>query len=85
MLGIKIATTTVYHPQGDRQTEWVNQKLEQYLWLFINQCQDDWMDLLPLVEFRYNNHVHLSTQHPSSLSPDDSCRWVLNQTSTCPG
>ena len=64
MLGIKIAATTAYHPQGDGQTERVNQELEQYLRLFVNQRQDDWTDLLPLAEFQYNNHVHSSTQHP---------------------
>ena len=58
MLGIKLAATTAYHPQGDGQMECVNQELEQYLRLFVNQRQDDWMDLLPLVEFQYNNHVH---------------------------
>ena len=31
MLGIKVAATTAYHPQGDGQTERVNQELEQYL------------------------------------------------------
>ena len=36
MLGIKMVATTAYHPQGDRQTERVNQELEQYLRLFIN-------------------------------------------------
>jgi hypothetical protein len=67
MLGIKVAATTAYHPQGDRQTERVNQELEQYLCLFVNQRQDDWADLLPLAEFQYNNHVHSATQHPPFL------------------
>jgi hypothetical protein len=67
MLGIKVAATTAYHPQGDGQTEHVNQELEQYLRLFINQRQDDWVDLLPLAEFQYNNHVHSATQHPPFL------------------
>ena len=58
ILRIRIAATTAYHPQGDRQTERVNQELEQYLQLFVNQHQDDWMDLLPLAEFQYNNHIH---------------------------
>ena len=43
--------------------EWVNQELEQYLWLFINQRQDNWDDLLPLAEFQYNNHIHTTTQN----------------------
>ena len=63
LLGIKLAATAAYHPQGDGQTEWVNQELEQYLWLFINQRQDNWDDLLPFAEFQYNNHVHTTTQN----------------------
>ena len=63
LLGIKLAATTAYHPQGDRQTERINQELEQFLRLFINKRQDDWDDLLPYVEFQYNNHVHSATQN----------------------
>ena len=62
LLGIKLAATTAYHPQGDGQTERVNQELEQYLRLFVNKQQDDWDDLLPLAEFQYNNHIHSATQ-----------------------
>jgi hypothetical protein len=62
-----LAATTAYHPQEDGQTELVNQELEQYLLLFLNQCQDDWDGLLPLAEFQYNNHVHSSTQQPPFL------------------
>jgi len=47
--------------------ERVNQELEQYLHLFINQRQDDWVGLLPFTEFQYNNQVHSSTQHPPFL------------------
>jgi hypothetical protein len=62
LLGIKAAKTTAYHPQADGQTERVNQELEQYLRLFVSERQDDWVDLLPMAEFQYNNHVHSSTQ-----------------------
>jgi hypothetical protein len=62
LLGIKLATSTAYHPQTDGQTERLNQELEQYIRLFVNERQDDWEDLLPLAEFQYNNHVHSSTQ-----------------------
>jgi hypothetical protein len=62
LLGIKLATSSAYHPQTDGQTERSNQELEQYLRLFVSERQDDWDELLPLAEFSYNNHVHSSTQ-----------------------
>ena len=54
LLGICITASTAYHPQTDHQTEHVNQELEQYLCLFMNERQDDWDDLLPMAEFQYN-------------------------------
>jgi transposase InsO family protein len=57
LLGIKLATSTAYHPQTDGQTERANQELEQYLRTFVNERQDDWDELLPLGEFTYNNHL----------------------------
>src|SRR6202789_1197539 len=61
LLGVKLAATTAYHPQGDGQMERVNQELEQYLRLFINQRQDNWDELLPFAEFQYNNQIHSAT------------------------
>src|SRR6202171_4747460 len=63
LLGITISASTAYHPQSDGQTERVNQELEQYIRVFVNERQNDWDTLLPLGEFAYNNHVHSSTQH----------------------
>jgi len=59
--------STAYHPQTNRQTEQVNQELEQYLQIFVGERQDDWYTLLPLVEFSYNNHIHSSTQQTPFL------------------
>src|SRR5271156_2990565 len=42
--------------------EWVYQESEQYLRLFVNQRQDDWVGLLLFAEFQYNNHIHSATQ-----------------------
>jgi len=67
LLGIKLASSTAWHPQTDRQTEHVNQELDQYLWLFVNERQDNWYDLLPMVEFQHNNYVHSATQQPLFL------------------
>jgi len=67
LLGIKLVSSMAWYPQTDRQTEHVNQELDQYLWLFVNKQQDNWYDLLPLVEFQHNNHVHSTTQQPPFL------------------
>jgi hypothetical protein len=61
LLRIKLAATTADHPQEDGQTEQVNQKLEQYLCLFVNQRQDNWDKLFLFAEFQYKNHVHSAT------------------------
>ena len=71
LLGITLAATMAYQPQGDGQMKQVNQELEQYLQLFINQRQDNWNGLLPLAEFQYNNHIHSSTQHSPFLLDTD--------------
>src|SRR6266545_6423835 len=55
VLGMKLHFTSEYHPEGDGQTEQVNQTLEQYLRAYCNYQQDNWSTLLPLAEFAYNN------------------------------
>jgi len=57
--------TSGYHPEGDGQTECMNQTLEQYLHIYCNYQQDNWSKLLPLVEFAYNNAPSATT----SISP----------------
>lgn len=54
-LGTKHRLSTAYHPQTDGQTERTNQTLEQYLRCYTNYQQDDWVSLLPVAEFAYNN------------------------------
>jgi len=53
--------TSGYHPEGDGQTECMNQTLEQYLCVYCNYQQDNWSKLLPLVEFAYNNVPSVTT------------------------
>jgi len=67
LLGIRISSSTAWHPQTDRQTECVNQELDQFLRLFVNEQQDNWYDLLPIAEFQHNNYIHSATQQPPFL------------------
>ena len=58
---MKLHFTSGYHPEGDGQTECVNQTLEQYLRIYCNYQQDKWSSLLPLAEFAYNNAPSVTT------------------------
>ena len=62
LLGIQTKLLTAYHPQTDGQTERINQKLEQYLRVFINHRQEQWLDWLGTAEFAYNNKIHTATK-----------------------
>jgi len=55
---------TAFHPQTDGQTACQNQTMGQYLRAFCNYEQDNWVELLPLAEFAYNNVRHVSTRMP---------------------
>ena len=76
-LGIDLSMSTAYRPQTDGQTERLNQILEQYLRCFVDYDQTNWVELLPLAEFAYNNAESASTrmtpfyactgQHPRAL------------------
>lgn len=58
LLGIELNPSTTYHPQTDSQTERINQEVEKYLRMFINQKQTDWSDWLPMAEFAINNRTN---------------------------
>jgi len=62
LLGIQTKLSTAYHPQMDGQTERVNQELEQYLRVFIDHRQEQWLDWLRTAEFAYNNKIHTTTK-----------------------
>ncbi len=58
---MRLHFTSGYHLEGDRQTECANQVLEQYLWVYMNYQQDDWVTLLPMAKFAYNNATNTTT------------------------
>jgi len=62
LLGIQTKLSTTYYPQTDGQMERINQELEQYLRVFIDHRQEQWLDWLGMVEFMYNNKIHTATK-----------------------
>jgi len=62
MLGIDTKLSTAFYPQTDRQTERMNQELEQYLRMFIDHRQEQWPEWLGMEKFAYNNKVHTGTK-----------------------
>ena len=62
-LGIETGFTTAYHPQGNGKTERKNQEVSQFLRIFSNQRQDDWVDHLPAAEFTLNSRIHSGAAH----------------------
>jgi hypothetical protein len=57
LLDIHRTISTAYHLETDEETERVNQTLEQYLYEFCNFDQDNWREMLLMVEYAYNNSV----------------------------
>jgi hypothetical protein len=53
--------STSFHPQTNGQTEQINQKIEAYLRFFIHYEMDNWVGLLPMAEFVYNNSITQAT------------------------
>jgi len=82
MSGIRSRMSTAFHPQTDGQTERLNQTIEAYLRSFVNYEQDDWVNLLPMAEFAYNNSVTTATGlspfyanygfHPTAANPSST-------------
>jgi hypothetical protein len=60
IIGAKVKLSTAFHPQTDGQTEIMNQYLDQRLRPFVNYYQDNWSELLPLID-----HAQLTLPHSS--------------------
>ena len=60
-LGTKLNMSTAFHPQSDGLTERANRTILEMLRSFVNPRQTNWVQLLPLMEFAYNNSVNAST------------------------
>ena len=62
ILEINTKLSTAYYPQIDSQIERMNQDLEQYLRMFIDHQQEQWLDWLATAKFVYNNKMQTSTK-----------------------
>lgn len=60
-LGVSLLMSTANHPQTDGQTERMNHTIADMLRCLVCFDQSNWDELLPLVEFAYNNSVNSST------------------------
>ena len=67
LLRVKIISFIIWYPQSDEQIEQVNQELDQYLQIFVNEQQSDQHDLLSIVEFQHNNYKYSLIQQPPFL------------------
>ncbi len=58
---IKQKLSTAFHSCIDDQIERQNQILKTYLQAYCNDVQNDWIHLLIMIEFFYNNNVYITT------------------------
>jgi len=95
ILRIRPRMSTAFHPQTDGQTERLNQTIEAYLRAFISHEQNDWVRLLPMAEFAYNNSVTMGHGitpfyanygfHPRSMNPPEEEDEPINPASKAYG
>ena len=86
-LDMRLHFTSGYHLEADGQTEHTNQTLEQFLRIYCNYQQSDWLQLLPLAEFVYNNTPSSTTgvslfyankgYHPKMQLQVENNAWIM--------
>ena len=62
-LVVKKNLSTAFHLQTSSQTERINQTLKQYLCMYGNYLQTNWVDFLSMALFAYNNGILARTRH----------------------
>jgi hypothetical protein len=50
IIGVKVKLSTAYHKETDGQTEIMNKYIDQRLRPFVSYYQDNWSDLLPMID-----------------------------------
>nr|KYP39786.1 Transposon Ty3-I Gag-Pol polyprotein [Cajanus cajan] len=78
-LWTKLRLNSSYHPQTDGQSEKTIQSLEDLLRACILDHLGSWEEMLPLVEFTYNNSFHASIR----MAPFEALYWRKCRTPLC--
>ncbi|XP_052732478.1 uncharacterized protein LOC128196266 [Vigna angularis] len=78
-LGSKLQMSSAYHPQTDGQSERTIQTLEDLLRTCVLDHMGVWDEVLPLVEFTYNN----SFQASIGMAPFEALYWRKCRTPLC--
>jgi hypothetical protein len=60
-IGIQRKLSTSFHPETDGQTERTNRTLKQYLRIYCNYRQNNWVSLLPMAQLAHNNKLSEAT------------------------
>ena len=63
-MGTKQKLSISYYPQTNSQIERINQTIEQYLRYYLNYEQDNWVKLLPMAQFTFNNSTSVTRISP---------------------
>lgn len=82
ILEVKHKTSMPYHPQGNGTVERVNQEIMKHLLCLCAEIvkRDDWVQLLPFIQFKINNSVHSSlgvTPHDMIYGDPFESNWNL--------
>ena len=62
LFDIERVKTSIFHPQGDGQSERAVQTTKKIIAAYVNECQDDWDEYLPQFTYAYNSGVHETTK-----------------------
>jgi hypothetical protein len=58
IIGVRVKLSTAFHKETDCQTEIINKYIDQRLRPFVNYYQDNWSELLPMMDRAQNTLPH---------------------------
>jgi transposase InsO family protein len=87
IIGVKIKLSTAYHKETDGQTEIMNRYIDQRLRPFVTYYQDNWSELIPLIDRAQISLPHESIgmapyQLKFGMEPRNSWDWKTPKATT---